>query len=55
MMRDFFYGLGEAFDGLWAIMPAIGDTPNNISILVIAGFFIYWVSKLIQYKRNGEA
>lgn len=55
MIRDFFYGLGEAFDGLWAIMPSIGNTPNYISILVISVLFIYWTAKLVQYKRNGEA
>ena len=55
MIRDFFYGLGEIFESLWTIMPSIGNIPNDISILVVSAFFIYWTVKLIQFKRNGEA
>ena len=55
MIRDFLYGLGDMFESLWTIMPSIGNIPNDISILVVSVFFIYWTVKLIQFKRNGEA
>ena len=55
MLKDFFYGLGEMFESVWTIMPSIGNIPNDISIIVISAFFIYWTVKLVQFKRNGEA
>ena len=55
MISDFFYGLGDIFESLWTIMPSIGNIPNDISIIVISAFFIYWTVKLVQFKRNGEA
>ena len=55
MMRDFFYGLGDLFEQLWAIVPSIGNIPNYISILIISVLVIYWTVKLVQYSRKGEA
>lgn len=54
-MTKFWYALGDMFENVWEIMPAIGNVPNYISIVVIAAFFLYWTNKLIQFKRNGEA
>lgn len=54
-MTKFFYALGDMFESFWTIMPSIGNTPNIIAILVIAAFFMYWVGKLVQFKKNGEA
>lgn len=54
-MRDFFYGLGDLFEQLWTIVPAIGNIPNYISIFIISVLFIYWTVKLVQFSRKGEA
>lgn len=55
MMKDFFYAIGDAFEGLFSVLPSIGNVPNYIATLVISVLFLYWTVKLVQFKRNGEA
>lgn len=55
MMRDFFYAIANAFEGLFSVLPTVGNIPNYIAILVISVLFLYWTGKLIQYKKKREA
>ena len=55
MWSAFWNGLGDLFTALWSIMPALGNIPNLLAILIISVFFIYWTRKLIAFKKEGDA
>jgi hypothetical protein len=55
MWSTFWKGLGELFSAIWTIMPALGNIPNVLAILVISVLFLYWTGKLVAFKKNGEA
>ena len=55
MWSTFWNGLGDLFTALWSIMPALGNIPNLLAILIISVFFIYWTGKLIAFKKEGDA
>ena len=55
MWSTFWNGLGELFSAIWTIMPALGNIPNVLAILVISVLFLYWTRKLVAFKKNGEA
>jgi hypothetical protein len=55
MMKDFFYAIGDAFEGFFSVLPTVGNIPNYIAVFIISILFLYWTGKLIQYKKNKEA
>ncbi len=55
MWSAFWNGLGDLFTALWTVMPALGNFPNLLAILIISVLFIYWTGKLIAFSKNGDA
>lgn len=55
MWSTFWNSIGDLFSSIWTIMPALGNIPNVLSIIVISVLFVYWTGKLVAFKRNGEA
>ena len=54
-MTSFWNGLGDMFSAILSIMPALGNIPNYLAIIIITVFFIYWTRELIIFKKNGES
>jgi len=55
MWSTFWNSLGDIFSSIWTIMPALGNIPNVLAIIVISVLFIYWTGKLFIFKKKGEA
>lgn len=54
MWNDFVYALGDFFQWTFKILPAMGDLPNNIFILIGFGLFFYWIKEQSRYNKEAE-
>lgn len=46
------YGIGDAIEESFVLIPKLGNLPNVIFILVIFGAFVYWLMQLNKFKKN---
>jgi hypothetical protein len=54
MWNDFVYGLGDLLESTFKILPAMGDLPNNIFIVIGFVLFIYWIKEQGRYNKEAE-
>ncbi|PCH92972.1 MAG: hypothetical protein COB85_07625 [Bacteroidetes bacterium] len=54
LMDAVFYGIGDACQGLFDLMPHLGNIPNGLIVASILGLFFIWTSRLIQYRNAGD-
>ena len=52
MWNDLVYGLGDAFQKFFTIMPFIGNKLNYLFILIILGAIVYWLMELKKYGNQ---
>ncbi|MCH8553788.1 MAG: hypothetical protein LAT76_01435 [Schleiferiaceae bacterium] len=52
-MTEFFTALGNFFLATFEILPALGNIPNVLFILIGFGYFGYWMAQM--KKHNQEA
>lgn len=53
-MNDFWYALGDLFEWTFTILPVLGNLPNILFILIITGYFFYWMGQMRKHQRAGE-
>jgi len=53
-MDAVFYGIGDACQVLFDIMPQLGNIPNGLIVTAILGLFFIWTSRMIQHHNAGE-
>jgi hypothetical protein len=54
MINDIVYGLGDFFTWTFKILPTLGNFPNILISLVIAGYFLYWLGQIRKHQQAGE-
>ena len=52
--NDIVYGLGDFLEATFTILPALGNLPNILFILVIFGGLVYWIKELGKYKAEAK-
>ncbi len=53
-MDAVFYGIGDACQVLFDIMPHLGNIPNGLIVTSILALFLIWTSRLVQYHNADE-
>jgi hypothetical protein len=54
-MNEIWYGLGDLFQWTFQILPALGNLPNVLFMLIMTGYFIYWMGQMFKHKKAGES
>jgi uncharacterized membrane protein YozB (DUF420 family) len=53
-MNEFLTALGDFFEWTFTILPVLNNGPNVFFILVITGYFFYWMGQMRKHQRAGE-
>jgi hypothetical protein len=53
-MTELIYGLGELLQQSFAILPALGNIPNVIFIIIGFLLFFFWIKEMARYNREAE-
>lgn len=52
--NEFVYGLGDFLTATFKVLPLLGNLPNILFSLIIAGGLGYWLLELKKYKAEAE-
>lgn len=53
-VKDIVIALGDFLEWTFGILPALGNIPNLIFLLIGAVMFIYWIGQMFGHARRGE-
>jgi hypothetical protein len=53
-MTSIFKGIGDLFESLFSIMPAVADFTNLFIIIGISIAMFYWISYMIKVEKGGD-
>ena len=52
--NDFIYALGDLFTSIFKIFPALGNLPNFMFAILMAGGVIYWLNLQINFSKKAR-
>lgn len=53
-VKDIVEALGDFFLWTFEILPALGNIPNYLFIIIGSVFFLYWMGEMRKHKKAGE-
>jgi len=54
MNSEFVYAIGDFLSATFQVLPILGNLPNILFSLIIAGGLAYWLLQLKKYKAEAK-